>query len=63
MTEDKNLISYLLLLRFGDADNALSKSPVLNYKSIAKVVKKPLQTVRRLILLGLKALSEHREIK
>ena len=63
MTEDKDLISYLLLLRFGDADNALSKTPILNFNSIAKVVKKPLQTVRRLILLGLKALSEQREIK
>ena len=63
MTKDKDLISYLLLLRFGDEDNALSKTPILNFKSIAKVVKKPLQTVRRLILLGLKALSEQREIK
>jgi len=63
MTEDKDLVSYLLLLRFGGVDNALSKTPILNYKSISKVARKPLQTVRRLILLGLEALSEQREIK
>ena len=41
MTEDPNLISYLLLLRFGSVEHALSASPILNYASIAKVVAKP----------------------
>ena len=41
MTEDENLISYLLLLRFGPSfDNEVTK-PILNYTSIAKLVKKP----------------------
>ena len=58
MTEDENLVSYLLLLRFGPSfDNQVSK-PILNYTSIAKLIKKPVQTVRGLILFGLSRLKQ-----
>jgi len=50
MTEDPMLISYLILLRYGTVKDAHLRPPILNYASIAKVVKKPLQTVRRLII-------------
>jgi hypothetical protein len=56
MTEDKDLISYLILLRFGSYFDALKHIPILYYTSISQIVKKPVQTVRRLILLGLKFL-------
>ncbi len=58
MTEDENLVSYLLLLRFGPSfDNQFSK-PILNYTSIAKLIKKPVQTVRALILFGLSRIKQ-----
>jgi hypothetical protein len=58
MTEDENLVSYLLLLRFGPSfDNQFCK-PILNYTSIAKLVKKPVQTVRGLILFGISRLKQ-----
>ena len=58
MTEDENLVSYLLLLRFGPfIENQVTK-PILNYTSIAKLVKKPVQTVRVLILFGLSRLKQ-----
>ena len=63
MTEDLNLISYLLLLRFGVEGLANLSLPLLNYASIAKVVKKPLQTVRTLILLGVEAMKRGQPIQ
>ena len=63
MTEDNELISYLLLLRFGTKEPSLQAAPILNYASIAKTVRKPLQTVRRLILLGLQAIKENNVIQ
>ena len=41
MTDDADLISYLLLLRFGADGKANLSQPILNYTSIAKLVKKP----------------------
>ena len=41
MTEDQQLIDYLLLLRFGTSDPGHSLRPVLNFVSISKVVKNP----------------------
>ena len=58
MTEDENLISYLLLLRFGPSFQSKVTNPILNYTSISKLVKKPVQTVRGLILFGLSRLKE-----
>ena len=58
MTEDENLVSHLVILRFGPSyDNQVTK-PILNYTSIAKLVKKPVQTVRALILFGLSRLKQ-----
>jgi hypothetical protein len=53
MTEDPDFISYLLLLRFGSCNPNPSHAPILNYTSIARAVKRPVETVRRLIQLGL----------
>ena len=63
MTEDNELISYLLLLRFGIKDQSLQAAPILNYASITQAVRKPLRTVRRLILLGLQAIKENNVIQ
>ena len=62
MTEDPDLVRYLLLLRFGDEAKAHLSAPLLNYASISKVVKKPLQTVRTLILLGVEAMKRGQPI-
>ena len=43
MTEDQELISYLLLLRFGSYNDVLKLTPILNYTSIALIVKKPIR--------------------
>ena len=59
MTEDKDLISYLLLFWFGRKENThLEAAPILNYKSISKTVWKPLQSLRWVILLGFQAIKE-----
>ena len=39
MTEDQQLIDYLLLLRFGTSDVGQAARPVLNYASISKFVR------------------------
>ena len=57
MTEDENFVSYLLLLRFGPSFDNQAIKPILNYTIIAKLVKKPVKTVRGLILLGLSRLK------
>ena len=56
------MLEYLLLLRFGTLNPDHASPPVLNYAAIAKVVRKPLQTVRRLIGHAVKSLSENRVI-
>ena len=53
MTEDQQLIDYLLLLRFGTGDVGQAARPVLNYASISKVVRKPVSTIRDLIKSGI----------
>ena len=49
------MFSYILLLLFGKSDRPLNKQPILSYSSIAKVVKLPLETVRRLVRVGLES--------
>ena len=49
MTEDQQLIDYLLLLRFGTSDPGHVPIFVLNFASISKVVKMPASTIRDLI--------------
>ena len=41
MTEDPQLVDYLLLLRFGTSDPGQAPRPVLNFASISKVLRKP----------------------
>ena len=53
MTEDQQLVDYLLLLRFGTCDVGQASRPRLNFASISKIVKKPLTTVRDLIKRGI----------
>ena len=40
MTEDQQLIGYLLLLRFGTGDAGQAPRPVLNFASISNVLRK-----------------------
>ena len=53
ITEDQQLIDYLLLLRFGTSDPGQAPRPVLNFASISKVVRKPVSTIRDLIKRGI----------
>ena len=55
MTEDKLLIDYLLLLRFGTCDVGQAARPILNYASIAKFMKKPVSTIMDLIKHGMES--------
>ena len=52
MTEDKDLIDYLLLLRFGTQEPSHETRPILNLTSIAKITRKPISTIRALIKHG-----------
>ena len=55
MTEDQQLIDYLLLLRFGTCEVVPASRPMLNFASISKITKKPLSTIRDLIKLGIES--------
>jgi hypothetical protein len=55
MTEDQQLIDYLLLLRFGTCEVGPASRPMLNFASISKITKKPLSTIRDLIKLGIES--------
>ena len=55
MTEDQQLIDYLLLLRFGTREVGPASRPMLNFASISKITKKPLSTIRDLIKLGIES--------
>ena len=53
MTEDQQLINYLLLIRFGTSDVGQAPRPVLNFVYISKVVRKLVSTIRDLIKRGI----------
>ena len=55
MTEDQQLIDYLLLLRFGACEVGPVSRPMLNFASISKITKKPLSSIRDLIKLGIES--------
>ena len=55
MNEDRQLIDYLLLLRFGTFEVCPESRPMLNFASISKITKKPLSTIRDLIKLGIES--------
>ena len=53
MTEDQQLVDYLLLLRFGTSDPGQAPRLVLNFASISKVVKNTVSTIRDLSSIAL----------
>ena len=55
MTEDPQLVDYLLLLRFGTSDPGQAPRPVLNFTCISRVVRKPVSTIRDLIKRGIES--------
>ena len=52
MKYDSNLISYVLLLRFGRCSDLETATPVLNYTSIARLIRVPVTTVIELVKAG-----------
>ena len=52
---DGQLLSYVILLRFGSLITPDFSKPTLNFQSIAKVIKKPVTTVIELVKLGIRA--------
>jgi hypothetical protein len=59
---DPQLLSYVILLRSGTAVNPDFTRPILNYQSIAKLIKKPVTTVIELVKFGIKAYNYSFEI-
>ena len=55
MSEDKQLVDYLLLLRYGACEAGRASRPILNLASISKIIKKPLSTISDLIKSGVEA--------
>ena len=55
MSEDSQLVDYLLLLRFGTCEVGQASRPILNLASISKIIKKSLSTIRDLIKRGVEA--------
>ena len=55
MTEDQQLLDYLLLLRFGACEVGPAARPMLNFASISKITKRPLSTIRDLIKRGIES--------
>jgi len=60
MSQDAQLIEYLLLLRYCTKVPLPHDKPLLNLTAIAKLVKKPVATIRDLIMLGLQAHKDQR---
>jgi hypothetical protein len=52
---DGQLLSYVILLRFGSLVTPDFSKPTLNFQSIAKVIKKPVTTVIEFVKLGIRA--------
>ncbi len=59
---DPQLLSYVILLRFGTIVNPDFTRPILNYQSIAKVIKKPVTTVIEIVKFAIKAYNYNFEI-
>ena len=59
---DPQLLSYVILLRFGTVVNPDFMKPILNYQSIAKLMKKPVTTVIELVKFAIKAYNYNFEI-
>ena len=59
---DPQLLSYVILLRFGTAVNPDFTKPILNYQSIAKLIKKPVTTVIEIVKFAIRAYNYSFEI-
>jgi hypothetical protein len=55
MRHDPQLLTYVLLLRFGKIPSSEHGQPLMNYASIAKVIRKPVTTVIELVEAALGA--------
>jgi len=55
MRHDTQLLTYVLLLRFGKVPDSEAPQPVMNYTSIAKIIRKPISTVIELVKTALGA--------
>ena len=49
LRHDTQLLTYVLLLRFGKISDSIPSQPVMNYTSIAKIIRKPVSTVIELV--------------
>ena len=49
MRHDSELLTYVLLLRLGKIPDSVTSQPVMNYTSIAKIIRKPVSTVIELV--------------
>ena len=52
-----HLLSYVTLLRFGSSEHPAFSRPVLNYQTIAKVLRRPVTTVVDLVRLAMRTYS------
>ena len=52
-----HLLSYVTLLRFGSSEHPDFSRPVLNYQTIAKVLRRPVSTVVDLVRLAMRTYS------
>ena len=59
MRHDFKLLQYILMLRFGKVPDSESTEPILNYSSIAKLLRKPITTVIELIKAALVSIKYH----
>ena len=53
MRHDPQLLTYVLLLRYGEIPSSNAPQPVMNYTSIAKLIRKPVTTVIELVKAAL----------
>jgi hypothetical protein len=58
MRHDPQLLTYVLLLRYGQLPRMEAPQPVMNYTSIARLIRKPVSTVIGLVKAALGA-SRH----
>ena len=63
MSKDKDLLTYLLILRYGSAKGSMRRPPILNFKSIATIVHLPVQTVRRLLSVAKEWVSSDKDLR
>ena len=62
MSQDKDLIDYLLLLRYGSLEELSNRKPALTLSAVAKVSLLNQEAVRRLIGVGIKVFKEKADV-